>query len=277
MEAWIVLSHVDAVAAPPSSRVTDAFGDTFDYALCPSSPTTRAYVRDLVANVTAAADVDTVVLEAVGPLGADHNFTHEKTSGADWTTVERQLLSICFCEHCRRAYDEAGSGLEAAGLAARVRALLAPGTGAAHDPNPSRLLGDAASGVLRVRQASTRAARESVEQAAAANGVTRVRYHASADDWATGPFTALAALGDQPDAILPSAEILGTDIEAVRTRTGRLSAYTSAMPPRAIDGIGALIDETAATGVDEVMIYHAGLLGPSRWERVAQAIRRVVG
>jgi hypothetical protein len=229
-----------------------------------------------VGNVTAAAGVDTVVLEALGPLGADHNFTHEKTSGADWTTAERQLLSICFCEHCSAAYGE--SEQDHAGLAERVRSLLAPGGGAAEASSAAAALGGSASdAVLAVRRAATRTARALVEETARANGVTRVRYHASGDDWATGPFTALAGLGEEVDAILPSGELLDGGVASLRTRTTALSAYTSAMPPLGLDGIDARIDDVAATGVDELMVYHAGLLGPARWERVAGAVRRVVG
>src|SRR6185312_9981892 len=101
--AWIVLAHdADFGRAHPEATVINAYGDHYSYALCPSHPAVQERAALITRAVFTKAETDAVFFEAPGQLGFEHAGSHEKTQGADWSPAERSLLSLCFCEACRR-------------------------------------------------------------------------------------------------------------------------------------------------------------------------------
>ncbi|GAB2912918.1 hypothetical protein ACFMQL_23430 [Nonomuraea fastidiosa] len=107
VHAWTVLTHNSHLgAAHPDLVVRNAFGDAYPYALCPSHEDVIEYCENLVSEILNLGEPDGLILEACGPMGFGHTSVHEKTSGADWTPTDTDLLSLCFCTNCAPRYPE---------------------------------------------------------------------------------------------------------------------------------------------------------------------------
>ncbi|MGK9147690.1 hypothetical protein KXS11_08710 [Plantibacter flavus] len=273
VEAWIVLTHSSIVgASAPDVCVTNAFGEVYPYALCPSSVEVREYATRLVQEVVAAAPLDGVMLEACGPLGVGHLGHHEKTQGADWSALDEALLSVCFCAACVIALGSFGADVERS----RTEIRAAVGATAADASSPDDVLTDAAA-VLMVRSAARRALLEATVAAVRAAGIARVTVHASPDPWATGPFAALfpeASLVDE--LVLPGHELLGADDDRraeLRAMAGgaSLAVYLPALPPETPETIAERWPSTIAF-VDHAYLYHLGLLSSPRLEAVTRSL-----
>jgi hypothetical protein len=275
--AWTVLTHSSRLGDQhPDVTVVNAFGDRYPYALCTANPDVVEYARTLVTEVLDLGRPDGVVLEACGPLGFFHGGHHEKTDGADWNPVQQKLLSLCFCVACAVLYQDAGIDVD--DLRAAVRAGVDAGA-----PSVEEALGDLAKPVSSVRTGIVRELRGALvalvrEQAPG----TRIAVHATADEWATGPFATVAAGVDADVDVLtvfcwPGAEASTPAIRALREVAGpdaRIASYVLALPPKPVDG-EALLDEWkhyAAEGVEEFHLYHAGLASPPRLDALKHAV-----
>ncbi|MFB9625187.1 hypothetical protein [Nonomuraea helvata] len=107
VHAWTVLTHNSHLGtANPDLVVRNAFGDPYPYALCPAHEDVLEYCERLVQEILTVGEPDGLILEACGPMGFGHQSVHEKTSGADWTSVDADLLSLCFCTACADRYPE---------------------------------------------------------------------------------------------------------------------------------------------------------------------------
>ncbi|MFI9597383.1 hypothetical protein [Nonomuraea sp. NPDC052265] len=105
VHAWIVLTHNSYLGTRfPDLTVRNAFGDPYPYALCPAHEDVLTYCEALVTEILTQAEPDGLILEACGPMGFGHQSVHEKTSGADWTPTDVDLLSLCFCTTCAPHY-----------------------------------------------------------------------------------------------------------------------------------------------------------------------------
>lgn len=279
VHAWIVLTHSSRLGdSNPDLSVQNAFGDRYPYALCPAQPDVVEYCETLVAEIVQSEHLDGVVLEACGPLGFVHGGHHEKTDGADWSPVQQQLLSLCFCVACVGRYGDAGidvvhfrqsvkAGVD--GRAASVRAAL------------GEHLADVVSGVRTglsrdLRQRLVGRVREALPSA-------KVVVHAAADEWATGPFATVAGGVDAdvdtltftawpgPDAALPVLKALqGITDQA-------LAAYVLALPPRPADGatLAAEWQQYLDAGASELHVYHPGLASQPRLDAIKDALTRL--
>ncbi|MFG1702313.1 hypothetical protein ACFLIM_03890 [Nonomuraea sp. M3C6] len=117
VHAWTVLTHNSHLGtANPDLVVQNAFGDPYPYALCPAHEDVVDYCERLVWEILEVGAPDGLILEACGPLGFGHQSVHEKTSGSDWTPVDADLLSLCFCTACADRYPPT--------TRARVRAAI---------------------------------------------------------------------------------------------------------------------------------------------------------
>ncbi|MER5998478.1 hypothetical protein ABT120_07900 [Nonomuraea angiospora] len=117
VHAWTVLTHNSHLGtANPDLVVRNAFGDSYPYALCPAHEDVLEYCELLVKEILTVGEPDGLILEACGPMGFGHQSVHEKTSGADWTPADSDLLSLCFCTACADRYP--------AGTRDRVRATI---------------------------------------------------------------------------------------------------------------------------------------------------------
>ncbi|MGW6494385.1 hypothetical protein [Nonomuraea angiospora] len=108
VHAWTVLTHNSHLGtANPDLVVRNAFGDPYPYALCPAHQDVLEYCERLVEEILTVGEPDGLILEACGPMGFGHQSVHEKTSGADWTPADSDLLSLCFCKACAGRYPAA--------------------------------------------------------------------------------------------------------------------------------------------------------------------------
>lgn len=290
-QAWLALTHADAIAAggasspdAPDLCTTNAFGDVYTYALCPSSEEVRRYATTLTAECVTLAGVDSVTLEAAGPMGFGHLGAHEKTAGADNSPLEDALLSVCFCAACCSAYDERG-GADALRRAVRDALSRAPGTASALDESLRTVLGDTTAEILLdTRLSASLALRTSVLDAARSAGASRVTMHCSSEAWATGPFSALPDDARELNGVVAAAWPQHPESVAEVTRLGlaahpsvAIGAHCTVLPPTPID-----VPQTVAywsalleAGATELHLYHAGLASDARLDLLQAALEQV--
>lgn len=268
VRAWVVLTHSSAVGRlDPLVCVRNAFGDVYEYALCPSAPKVREYARVLVGEVARQTGVQAMVLEACGPLGFGHLSVHEKTAGADWSAVDEALLSICFCLACTT--ELVAAGLDVPQLVGAVRNGLGRSS-------VEEVLGDAADVVLEVRRRSTGLLRDAVVAEARAAGVREISMHTATDPWATGPAATYPGAAAGIDSFIAPAWDL-SEASATRVRelrelgAERVAAYVTALPPVPPEP-ETLAAHWQSLGADELHIYHAGLASDQRLDAIRKAL-----
>ena len=119
VSCWTVCLHNTRLGMLHPQAVTrNAFGDPNYYNLCPSNPDARAYVRALVADVTATYRPDRIELESPCFMGFAHEYHHEK-DGVGLTPEDDFLLSLCFCDSCLARAPRAGRRRRAGAQAGR--------------------------------------------------------------------------------------------------------------------------------------------------------------
>jgi hypothetical protein len=270
VDGWIVLTHDDDV---DSSRqellVRNAYGEAYSYALCPRANDVREYCRTLVQEVLFSGKLRGVIFEACGPMGIDHGSTHDKVAMANWSRVERQLLSLCFCHACEVGLGDAG--VDPLDLAHRVRDALARDAATMEDA-----LGDYTSAVATYRQSvSTDLQRELVSAAREVQPDTRITVHASANPWATGSFptSTSASLASVTCAVANcwdpgNVEQELTGLGAITAKLGAYLRLDHEWPHLEND-----LTRLASLAVNELHLYHFGLLSESSTETAARMIR----
>lgn len=281
VHAWTVLTHNSHLgAAHPDLVVRNAFSDPYPHALCPAHADVVGYCERLVREVLTAGEPDGLILEACGPMGFGHQSTHEKTSGADWTGVLGDLLSLCFCTACADRYP--------AGTRERVRAAVdgPPATSPSTSRVPGSMaeaLGETVEAVRDVRVALSATLRSrliSVARDIAPS--TPITLHADPSPWAAGAFAALP-YGEPGADVLVGSCWGDTDADTARLAElaataapgQRVGAYVLALPPRPADA-AVLADLMAAyrkAGAAELHLYHAGLASPARLAALRAALR----
>ncbi|KQQ03395.1 MULTISPECIES: hypothetical protein [unclassified Rathayibacter] len=290
-QAWLALTHADGIAAggtsspvAPDLCTTNAFGDVYIYSLCPSSEEVRQYAATLTSECVALAGVDSVILEAVGPMGFGHLSAHEKTAGADYGPLEEALLSVCFCAACCSAYDERG-GADALRQSVREALSRAPDTSATLDDGLRGALGDTTADVLlETRRSASLELRTAVLDAARSAGASRVTLHCSSEVWATGPFGALLDDARDLDGVVAAAWAQGSESVAEVSRLAgaahpslAIGAYCTVLPPTPIDVQQTVRHWSALleAGATELHLYHAGLASDARLGLLEAALDQV--
>lgn len=289
VDAWVVLMHADGIEVPSGqeSHLINAFGDRYDFALCPNGSGVLEYVRATVARVAETSGADGMMLEACGAYGFTHLSEHDKTDDSGLTEVDRALLSLCFCEGCRARLREAG--VDDDELAATVvRAVgSTPDVPVAANSEPltaalGDVIGGALDGVIAFREATNSAIRNTLIAEARAHGITRLSFQASADPWATG-FSA-AILDPSPDLQVAIIDSTGPAARAAArlAEAGELFGSGSTHPLLgSFTGIDATStrDEFAArwqafadAGASELHLYHAGLASTSALAEAGAAL-----
>lgn len=286
--AWTVLTHNSVLGRDNPDLVRrNAFDEPYPYALCPQAPQVADYCATLVREVALLGEADGLILEAAGPLGVDHGGHHDKTEFAQWTPVQRQLLSLCFCASCRRVHR--ASGLDPEHLAAQVRAAIGP----AQPPrSPEGALGVQTAAVLREcadASASALHARLVAAARTAAPGI-RITLHGSASPWATGAFAPLGpTVTEGIDAVVANCWPAdsesgpgGGPVAALRDLAPPATAVGGYFRPETLPadegGLGALAARHVAAGLGEAHLYHLGLVpgaGLDRLRDLVAALRSV--
>jgi hypothetical protein len=273
--AWVVLTHNDPIGFEERQddlRVRTAFGDSLTHALCPSSDDVLTYCVALVSEV-AATGVGELMLEAVSQLGFEHGGGHEKTAGADWSAVDVALLSICCCGSCATLLG--GKGVDVDVLATVIRGAV--GSGAV---SLEEALGEFAEPVLALRQWTTTRLLNAVTSAARSLGVARISAHAGLDPWATSSFSHLGPGVLPLDAVVLSdatvTALSPSSITTLRAEGGAsVAGYVSALAPVAAESFVARWGALVESGVDELVVYHGGLISARRAAAVAAALDHV--
>jgi hypothetical protein len=105
--AWVVGLHNSSIGRThPECCMHNAFGDVYDFGLCPANPLAVSYVCGLVQDVCAHLQPASVLMEAHGFLGFVHGHHHEKVMSRLGPVCE-YLLSLCFCPSCKMAAQAA--------------------------------------------------------------------------------------------------------------------------------------------------------------------------
>ncbi|MFC5825555.1 hypothetical protein [Nonomuraea insulae] len=278
VHAWTVLTHNSHLGtANPDLTVRNAFGDPYPYALCPAHEDVIEYCERLVQEVLEIGEPDGLILEACGPMGFGHQSVHEKTSGADWTPVDIDLLSLCFCTSCSPRYPSATK--------AAVRAAIDRSTTTAPSA-PSTIeeaLGTFTDEVRAVRVSLSTTLRERLVSTAKRIAPNLpITLHANPDPWATGAFAPLPS--GEPDADVLVANCWGdptsdairlTRLKDLSTTGQRVGAYVLTLPPRPAnpDTLADHLRTYAKAGASEFHLYHAGLASPQRLAALSEALR----
>ncbi|MGN9838094.1 hypothetical protein ACTMTI_08220 [Nonomuraea sp. H19] len=296
VHAWTVLTHNSHLgAAHPDLVVRNAFGDPYPYALCPAHEDVIEYCERLVQEILTVGEPDALILEACGPMGYGHQSVHEKTSGADWTSADSDLLSLCFCTACAPRYPETTRDVVRAAVD-RTPPPHTPGTGAAAAAAQAstnraaaastieEALGPLADEVRAIRLGLSDSLRQRLIAVARSTAPdVPITLHANPDPWAAGAFAALPS--GEPGADVLVANCWGepsTDaarlarLSELSTPGQRVGAYVLALPPRPADA-AVLADQLRAyakAGAAEFHLYHAGLASPERLAALTEALRQ---
>ncbi|MBK9169917.1 MAG: hypothetical protein IPM24_20990 [Bryobacterales bacterium] len=206
---WAVVCHNDHLgAAFPDCAVENAFGDRYPYALCPANPDVREYAAALCRALGELDGLSGLDLEAVSYLGYEHQSLHDMR-GIKLGDEASLLLSLCFCEHCRRRHP---SGTLRERVRDRVEQLLNRLPGAPVDP-------EALSGFIEARRQTVRGLLAAIRQATP--GV-RLNLRITQEPFATGGRTPVSW-----------QDLEGLADEATLTYFGALLAPPDLPPPAA--------------------------------------------
>ena len=271
---WLVFTHNSLLGrAFPDTTVRNCFGESYSWALCPSHPEVRDYAATLAAESVRDLDVHTVVLESVGPMGAAHQFMHEKTDGV-WSPAVTRLLSICCCASCGVAPE-----IQAA-LRTEIRRLLDTGDLTA---TADSLPADVSAELLALRQQSVDALRAQV--LAALGRPARLVLHGHPDPWVTGALPGLTpgAAKDVDSVVVPCWQPGPASVEVVRSAraylgsTVDIGAYVTGVAANPVPDMAGYVRDLAAAGASELHLYHLGLAGPARWPHLEAAVHAAHG
>lgn len=278
--AWTVFTHSSVLgAANPDLVVRNAFGEPYEYALCPSAEEVVDYCATLAGEIVETGEPDGIILEACGRLGIDHGGHHDKVDFAQWTAAQKRLLSLCFCAACHRQYADAG--IDARRLAARVRSCVDV-DGSAPESVEEALGADLAEAVAKVlADTAVTIRRRVVDSARATRPDLPVTLHGAADRWATGAFTAIGGpLGCDVDSVVTNCWA-GGDSAVARLR--EMAAYVGddiavggyfrpdTVRPSEGPSLEDWAGEFVAAGLRELHLYHLGLV-----PRPASAVLRAL-
>ncbi|TDD02194.1 hypothetical protein E1294_51300, partial [Nonomuraea diastatica] len=197
VHAWTVLTHNSHLGtAHPDLNVRNAFGDPYPYALCPAHEDVIEYCERLVQEILTVGEPDGLILEACGPMGFGHQSVHEKTSGADWTSADTDLLSLCFCTACADRYPPNTQDQ----VRAAVDRALPPETS---HRTIDEALGGLADEVRAVRSGLSTSLRERlITVARSASPTVPITLHANPDPWAAGAFAPLPSGEPRADVLV---------------------------------------------------------------------------
>jgi hypothetical protein len=122
LAAWTVFFHNSTLGQKhPDLTIRNLFGDPYGFALCPSHGQVQDYAIDLCKSLESTGVFRAIDLESIGYLGYVHGYHHE-VSAVPLGPLEKFILSLCFCNSCESAAEQAGIRVE--GLKAELRRIL---------------------------------------------------------------------------------------------------------------------------------------------------------
>jgi hypothetical protein len=133
LHAWTVFLHNTRLGTDhPDAAVENVFGDPQLTYLCPANPAAVAYARGLAGDI-ARYELDSLLAESLHYLPLEHGFHHERYL-INIGPVDRLLLGLCFCRHCRALAGSHGVDTDALVRAVGARLERFFETAAAYDP-----------------------------------------------------------------------------------------------------------------------------------------------
>ncbi|HEY3714411.1 MAG TPA: hypothetical protein VGL39_07790 [Jatrophihabitantaceae bacterium] len=278
VHAWVVLAHNTRLGeAFPDVTVTNAYGDSYPWALCISPDEVREYAATLVAEIASRSDIDGFELEACGWYGYDHQSAHDKSGGVPLRADEEYLFSLCFCSACGRGYADAG--LDPDELRATVRSRL-DDTFTGSD-QPVGLDAPTADAVLQMRRRVGDRFRAEVAEAARPH---RVLLHAHPDPRRYGANVGLDAgpalkvadglvlncWRDMDDAGAALAEVAAAAGDGQQVVASLLAIAGMGAD---LTGLRSRIERARAAGATDLRFYHAGLASRADLATLRQGLR----
>lgn len=286
--AWTVLFHNTRLGARhPESCVTNAFGEPYEYALCPARPEVRGYGLGLLAQLATTPGLETLELEAAGWMGHKHGSHHDKSSFAGDEAADF-LLSYCFCTVCSQALSVLGCdpvatrALFRESLRARFHAADALSEAVGKRDDLVATLGKATlAALLEARRRGNEEFLRAVR--AALPRPVRIALHVQPDPFFTG-----SQMGIEIERVGPLVDELvvtcyGEGATRIRSRLAelrppvgaslRLAIWPKAPHFRGENDLLEVRDAARQLGCSGIRIYHASLLPRTTLRRVATAMR----
>lgn len=119
---WMVCLHNTYLGSLyPQYTTQNAYGDRYYFSLCPSQEEVQNYLSRVLAELVRDHSLDAVELESPGFMGFTHGYHHE-IQGIKIESVPELLLSICFCDACKKRSFE--NKINANQVQSHVRAEL---------------------------------------------------------------------------------------------------------------------------------------------------------
>lgn len=121
LNSWTIGCHNTQLGQLyPKLTQTNAHGDNLVYALCPSNPTVRTYLSELLSDLDRRRTFDRIELESFDyfygtGFGWHHDKYHTQLGG-----LGEFLYGICFCNHCTSIARNAGIDVEQARYTAQA-------------------------------------------------------------------------------------------------------------------------------------------------------------
>lgn len=304
LHAWTVFTHNTRLGTDhPDAAVENVFGDPQSTYLCPANPAVVEYARALAGDI-ARYEVDSLLAESLHYLPLEHGYHHERYL-IDIGPIDRLLLGLCWCAHCRAAGRQGGVDVDALGNAITGRLERFFATASAFDgTEDSREAVDALwdgelTAFLRAREVVVAAAAAAVAAELAGTG-TRFAFmdqagamKGYADGLPTGPPAPEVSwkIGVDPRQLAASCDELqllayaqeparvATDIAAYRQLLGGrcdLRAAFRPIPPDCDDAgnLAAKLAVAREAGVVQADLYHYGFARLETLDLVHAAITR---
>lgn len=300
VNAWTIFLHNSVLAtAFPDCATRNVYGDPYLTDLCPANPRVRAYCRELAADV-GRYPVHQLMAESLHYRPLEHGEHHERYL-IDIPPKARQMMSLCFCPHCRAAGKEAGIAME--DLAGAVRVALEPvWNGEITSGKPEPLLREDAQAALaaygKVRDGVIASLVAEVREALAPSGVelcfidhggamAHVFHGTGADD---DVLRSSRRLGIDPVSIaancdsycalgyVDTPERLERHLARYRGVLGveaRLSVALRPLLPdcRAEENLAAKLAAVRAAGAEAVSFYHYAMMPLNRLDWIRHALK----
>ncbi|MEU7486489.1 hypothetical protein [Streptomyces sp. NPDC042319] len=292
VHSWVVLAHNSRLGAEhPESVVRNAYGDAYPWAPCIARPEVHEYLVTLAAEAAVRPHTRGTELESCGWYGLAHLHAHDKIGGAPLSGAAQYLMSLCFCGECRNGYAALGADPE--GLRRAVVRALEPvwagsGGGGAGDREGEwaevvEALGEEyAHAVADWRNRAAGELRRAAVSAvrAAAGPDFRVLLHAD-----PAPHRCGANVGVSPRQVFSYAD--GVVVPCTGSAEGRAAALAPfegrgvrAANFTVVRGMGGSPEtlaadaaHAAASGADELRLYHAGLASDADLTAVRTTLR----
>lgn len=300
VQAWTVFCHNSTLAERHADCAPrNVFGDPYLTDLCPANPAVREYVAALSGDI-ASTGVAGIIAESLHYHPLEHGYHHERYF-LELSPLDRYLLGLCFCAHCRARADEAGVDTDRVASKSRARLERVFGghvdsEGELDRESLEEMAGGEMAGFLGVRQEAVVTLVAEAASAAEAEGArfTFMDLSGAVKGYATGRPTGgpapeiawqlgvdLEAVGSVTDleaiAYAGDPERVRSDLESYRTYLGpkrRLSAALRPMPPDCRDA--ANLEEKVRIarelGLARLDFYHYGFVPLPVLDRIRAAL-----